>query len=342
MAPKASITSKGAVLLGEHVSCDSHDESRALRVVTHAHYDHLMGLNQSLQKCEAVIMTPATRDLLTVLRNPSFQKIKSVHPLSYGETFTHDGERLTLHPADHILGAAQVFVEDKEGTRIVYTGDFRMSDTPVLEADVLVLEATYGNPFQVRPFQKAVKDALISLVDSELKHGPLYIFGYNGKLQEVMHILHTNHVEAPFIAPEKVFRMSKVFENHGVCLGKVLSACEDEAKKIVERNEPCIAFYHMNSRRHVGRDAFRICVSGWEFSSPRKQIGPNEHLVALSDHSDFNELLRYVEKSRPKLVITDNHRVGEAKVLAKEITKRLGIRAKALPERYRQTLLVEK
>jgi len=331
MTPKASITQNGAVLLGKHVACDSYDKARPLRVVTHAHYDHLTGLHQSLRKCQAVIMTPATRDLLAAIRGPLFPMTGNVKALNYGETFTHMNERLTLYRADHILGAAQVLVEDEEGTRIVYTGDFRMSNTPILHADVLVLEATYGNPFQVRPFRKVVKDALVSLVESALKNGPVYIFGYHGKLQEIMQILHGNQVKVPFIMPEKIFQISKVCEHYGMRLGKVLSTIEDEAKEIIERNETHIALYHMNSRRHVGKDAFRICVSGWEFNGPRRQIAPNEHLIALSDHSDFTELLQYVARSRPKVVITDNYRVGDAKVLAREIEKRLGIPAKALP-----------
>jgi len=331
MSVKASITKKGAVLLGKNVACDSFDERRHLRVVTHAHYDHLTGLQQSLRKCQAVIMTPATRDLLTVMHNPSFQMIENVQALNYGETLTYGGETVTLHLADHILGAAQVLVEDEEGTRIVYTGDFRMCNTPILEADVLVLEATYGSPFQVRPFRNIVETALVSLVESALTVGPVYVFGYHGKLQEVMQILYENNVKAPFIVPDKIFHISKVCECHGMRFGKVLVAGEDEAQEIAERNEPYVAFYHMNSRRHVGYDAFRICVSGWEFSGPRRQIAPNEHIVALSDHSDFKDLLQYVSESKPKLVITDNYRVGEAKTLAREIEKRLGITAKALP-----------
>jgi len=114
-------------------------------------------------------------------------------------------------------------------------------------------------------------------------------------------------------------------------LGEYLLSSEDEAKTMIEKSEPYIAFYHMNSRRYVGKEASRISVSGWEFSSPRRQIADNEHIIALSDHSDFNGLLRYVKESKPKLVITDNYRVGDAKILAREITKRLGIEAKAMP-----------
>ncbi len=331
MTLKASVTRNGAVLLGKHVACDSYDAARPIRVVTHAHYDHLGGLQQSLRRCKAVVMTSATQDLITVLQGQTSLMHGNVYSLNYGETLPYDGERVTLHPADHILGAAQVLVEDKDGARIVYTGDFRMSNTPVLEADVLVLEATYGNPFQVRPFKRIVESALVSLVESALKNGPLYIFGYHGKLQEVMQILYENDIEAPFILPEKVFRAAKVCERYGMRVGKVLSADEEEAMEIAERNEPHVAFYHMNSKRYVGTDCLRICVSGWEFSGPRRQIAPNEHIVALSDHADFRELLQYVSESKPKLVITDNHRVGDAVVLAREIEKRLGIPAQALP-----------
>jgi len=276
-------------------------------------------------------MTPITRDLIGVLRGKSSLGNGNIYALNYGQTLKYDDERVTLHPADHILGSAQVLVEDKDEARIVYTGDFRISNTPILEADVLVLEATYGSPFQVRPFRGIVESALVSLVESALRSGPLYIFGYHGKLQEVMKILHENDVGVPFILPEKVFETAKICEHYGMHVGKILSADEEEAIEISKRNEPYVAFYHMNSRRFVGSDAFRICVSGWEFSGPRRQIAPKEHVVALSDHADFHELLQYVSESKPKLVITDNYRAGDAVGLAREIEKRLGIPAKASP-----------
>jgi putative mRNA 3-end processing factor len=277
-------------------------------------------------------MTHATRDLLEAMHvNPSSLKRSNVKTLTYGETLQLDKECLALFHADHILGAAQVLVEDEDGTRYVYTGDFRLSQTPILESDVLVIEATYGNPFQVRHFEKVVENALVSLVELGLNKGPVYVFGYNGKLQEVMQILHRNKVEAPFVVPEKVFRVSKICERYGMRLGKYLSSSDEEARAMIEKGNSYVAFYHMNSRRYVGKEASRISVSGWEFSSPKRQIRDNEHIIALSDHSDFNGLLRYVRESKPKLVITDNYRVGDARVLAREITKRLGIPAKAMP-----------
>jgi len=330
---KATITPRGAVLLGKHVACDAFDESKSLRVVTHAHADHMMGLQQSLRNCEKVLMTKPTKDLIDVMMGPLFLMGGFVETLDYGKTLQYEEEHITFFHADHILGAAQVLVEDAEGTRIVYTGDFRIDETPILDADFLVIEATYGSPACKRAFEEDVKELLVSLVKKGLKHGTVYVFGYHGKLQEVMQILHQADVKAPFVVPERVFHVSRVCEQHGMRLGRLMLSEEREAKELLEKNLPCIAFYHMGSRSKVGRDHFRVCVSGWEFNAPCREIADNEYVVALSDHSDFDGLTEYVRRSKPKLVITDNFRVGHAETLAREIQKRFSISAIALPKK---------
>ena len=333
MSEKASITDKGAVLLGKTVACDAFDENKPLRIVTHAHADHMVGLQQSLRTCKKVMMTNATKDLVSVMLGPLFLMSGSVETLDYGKPTQFEDERITLHKADHILGAAQVSVEDSDGTRIVFTGDFRLEGTPVLEADILIIEATYGSPSCKRPFNREVHDLLVSTVRKGLHQGPVYIFGFHGKLQEVMQILHAADVNAPFIVPERVLHVSKVCEQHGMRLGRLLLSSEKEVKDLMQRNYPCVAFYHMGSRNTIDKNAYRVYVSGWEFNSPLRQIGKNEYVIALSDHSDFNGLIEYVRRSHPKQVITDNHRVGHAQTLAKEIHKRLGITAKAIPDK---------
>ncbi|MEM3576864.1 MAG: MBL fold metallo-hydrolase [Candidatus Bathyarchaeia archaeon] len=333
MSSKATITPRGAILLGSRVACDAHEEARPLRVVTHAHADHMVGLQRSLRTCEKVLMTPATKDLIDVMKSPLFLMSGFVETLDYGRTLQYEEERITLFMADHILGAAQVLVEDAEGTRIVYTGDFRIDETPVLEADVLVIEATYGSPNCRRSFDRNVRDLLVSIVEEGLKSGVVYVFGYHGKLQEAMQILHNANVKAPFVVPERVFHVSRICEKHGMHLGRLILSDEREAKELLEKNSPCIAFYHMNSRDRFGNECFRVYVSGWEFDMPCREISEREYIIALSDHSDFNGLMEYVRRSKPKFVVTDNFRVGYAETLAKEIKKRFGTSAVALPKR---------
>jgi putative mRNA 3-end processing factor len=333
LSMKATVTPRGAIQLGESVACDSFDENRPLRVVTHAHADHMIGLQQSLRKCQKVLMTTATKDLIDVLRGPLFLMGGFVETLDYDKVFQHEEEKITFLKSDHILGAAQVLVENADGKRVAYTGDFRIDDTPTIEADVLVIEATYGSPSCKRPFQYDVKSMLVSLVEEGLNTGPVYVFGYHGKLQEVMQILRTAGLEAPYVASEKVFQVSKVSEAHGMHIGRLLLSEEDEAKELLGTRSPCVAFCHMNTEGKVGIGNFRVYVSGWEFNFPTRQKTEKEYVVALSDHSDFDGLMEYVRRTRPKLVVTDNFRVGHAETFAKEIRKRLGIPAVALPRR---------
>ena len=328
---KARVSPRGAVLLGDSVACDAFDESKPIRVVTHAHADHLMGLKSSLRSCSKVLMTTATRDLAEVMNGPLELRADPVETVEYGEAVEHDGERVTLFKANHILGAAQVLVEDKGGNRFAYTGDFRLDGTPVLDCDVLVVEATYGSPSCRRSFKQDVGELLVSMVEKRLKEGTVYVFGFHGKLQEVMQLLHNADVSVPFVMPERVFSVSRVCERHGMRLGCLALSTEKEGRELLDGNLPCVAFYHMNSRGSVGLSGSRICVSGWEFHSPCRQIGAREHLVALSDHSDFNGLIEYVRRAKPKQVVTDNYRMSHGETLAREISRRLGIPAVAMP-----------
>lgn len=332
-AVKAMVTDKGAVLLGRNLACDAFEPDRLLRVVTHAHADHMIGLRQSLRTGQKVLMTKATKDMIDVMKTPLFLMGGLVETLDYGKPINYDEECVTLFRADHILGAAQVMVEDREKKRIVFTGDFKIDETPVLESDVLVIEATYGSPACRRIFAADVKTSLISLVERGLKQGAVYVFAYHGKLQEIMHILHAAGVNVPFLAPERVFQVSKVCEKHGMRLGRLILSTEPEGLELLEHNSPCVAFYHTQSRGDVGLNCFRIFISGWEFGSAVRQTGVKEYSVALSDHSDFNGLLEYVRLSKPEHVITDNFRVSNGETLAKEIRRKLGISATALPTR---------
>jgi putative mRNA 3-end processing factor len=194
------------------------------------------------------------------------------------------------------------------------------------------MEATYGDPVRVRPFGMMAEGILVSLVEQGLKRGPVYVFGYHGKLQKMMRILYEAKIKMPFIVPEKIYRVSRVCERHGMKLGRQLLPFDgEEAQSMLIQNEPSVVFYHSYSRRKVEGEALQIRASGWEFGKPCRRIGANAYVVALSDHSDFNELLQYVERCKPRMVITDKYRSEAANIFAREIEKRLKIPAKAAP-----------
>ena len=333
MKLKANVSLSGAILLGDSVACDGHENGRPIRVVTHAHYDHMLGLEKSLRICRKVVMTEATRDLIRVLKGKRISNFKSLTILGYEKELNLDSENLTFYYADHILGATQVLVEDSNGLRMLYTGDFRLPKTPVINADILVIEATYGSPAFRRPFKSIVESLFVSLVEKSLEHGPVYVFGYHGKLQEAMQILFEGGIWAPFILPKKVLEFSLVCEKHGMKLGDYIPKNCEEARELISKNDSYVAFYHMSSKRKIGLNAIRIYLTGWEFKEPIRKISNGEYVVALSDHADFDDLLSYVEECEPKIVITDNYRVGEAETLAREISRKLKIKAVAMPKK---------
>ena len=338
MTGRAQVAKNGAVLLGESVACDAFDEHRPLRIVTHAHADHLGGLRKSIKCCQKVLMTCPTRDLAEKLDNTLKLRSNRIQTLEYGETIVFGDERITLFKADHILGAAQVLVEDAGGIRIVYSGDFRVDGTPTVECDVLVVEATYGSPSCRRKFNVDVRELFVSMVERRLRGGSVYVFGYHGKLQEAMQLLRDADVSVPFVMPDRVHEIAQVCKHHGMRIGDMSLSTDADGHRLLDDNIPCVAFYHMNARGYVGLHNARICLSGWEFNTACKQIGDREYLVALSDHSDFDGLIEYVKRSKAKQVITDNYRSHGA-VLAKEIRKRIGVSAFPMPRTPGQTTL---
>jgi putative mRNA 3-end processing factor len=283
-------------------------------------------------------MTKATRDLCKTLNRSLTLSEPSVHTLEYDTPLTYGDEKITLIKADHILGASQVLVEDAGGIRIAWSGDFRLEGTHAVDCDVLVVEATYGRPSCRRNFEVDVRSLLVEMIEKQLRGGTVYVFGYHGKLQEVMKILRDAEVQVPFVMPELVYEITQVCQTHGMSLGPISHSADKEGCELLEGNLPCVAFYHMNQRKNIGLRNARICVSGWEFQKPCRQISDREHLIALSDHSDFDGLIEYVKRTHAKQVITDNFR-SDGDALAKEISRRLGVSAVSMPQSPGQTTL---
>ena len=317
-------------MLGENVVCDAH-AAKPLRVRTHAHWDHYLTFEESLKECRQILMTPLTQDLVGILKGRDWMASPKCLALDYGRPFALEKETVTLYPSGHIVGAAQVLLTTKERERLVYTGDFKFPQARIVPSDILGMEATYGNPADVRGFRPEIEDELISLVRNCLRKGPVYVLGYYGKPQEVLAIFSRADLGVPLILQPKVFRMTKLCQKHGLKFGTYFSSSHPGAQKLIRRKERFVGLCHMMGERKLAEDVTRISLSGWEFERAVRKLNSNKYVVALSDHADFEELLEYVRKSRPEPVTTDNYRVRDAPALAREIRTRIGIPAEPMP-----------
>jgi putative mRNA 3-end processing factor len=331
---RVSIIRNGGILLGKNLVCDAHIK-RPVRLVSHAHWDHTLGLERSISECEKVLMTPATKEMIEVIRGRKLSSSK-VQILDYGVPFTYEGERITLHPAGHILGAAQVLLQTPDSLKLAYTGDFKLPEAEkILHPDVLVMEATYGNPTQVRSFEGRVEEEFISLVERCISMAPVYILGYHGKLEEALWMLGKADIPTP-VTPVflegKTLKLAQAYEGYGFSFGRYAPLKPELESRLLKTGEPFLVLAHMRSRGKIPSGAVRIFLSGWEFEHPLRRLSDKKYSVALSDHSDFEGLMNYVGQSRPRLVVTDNHRVGDAYTLAEQIERRLSIPAVAMPQ----------
>jgi putative mRNA 3-end processing factor len=123
-------------------------ESVQRAVITHAHGDH------ARVGSESYLTASPGRDVLT--RRLGDEAM--IETLQYAETKDINGVQLSLHPAGHILGSAQVRMEH-HGRVAVVTGDFKTdaADTTCapfepLRCHLLVSECTFGLPiYRWRP-----------------------------------------------------------------------------------------------------------------------------------------------------------------------------------------------
>jgi putative mRNA 3-end processing factor len=333
---KASVTNNGSILLGKYVVCDGFEWDREAAVFTHIHADHIKHFETCLGVYDVILCSPETEQLLMGLKGKmSLEMRRNLITLPCKQAYNYKDECITLYPNKHMLGAVQVLVQDGEGARIAYSGEFYFPTTKPIKSDVLVLDATFGDPSQVtRCTREEIIDWLVTLVKKELKKASLCIMGHRGKLQEVMEILTKAKVGVPFLCEPIEYRLCCAYQESGVNLGQVVSLGDDAAKRIITSGEHHILFYLLGLPlyRLPSVSYTKIRVSRWGTTAePFCKTGKNYFVVALSDHADFDGTMEFVRQSGPSLVITDNSRGGSAETLAQMVKEQLHIEAKAMP-----------
>lgn len=319
------VSSNGAILLGCNFVADSH-ASRPVRIVTHAHSDHTKMLATSSKRSLLIIAHPVTFEFLDII-GPHVPREKRV-ALEYGASLEFNNEKVTLLRARHIAGSAQVLVETSYGS-YGYTGDFKVPGTPPMKGlDVLVVDATYGSPrLQRRWGEWDALAALIEIIDRFYSKGPIWVYGYNGKLQEVMAQLRIRGVSLDFVADEKTLLLAKIASRfYGVNLDPV---------HLYTGGNPdfgAVVFLHRaKMSNYLRRPGVHVELTGWELSAPARYVKESFIRVAFSDHATFKELVRYIDEARPRRVIVDATRGRDAWFTAKYVEKTLGIPSEHQP-----------
>lgn len=293
-------------------------------IVTHGHSDHCRwGMERYLTA------EPGLQVLRTRLGPEA--RIDSV---PYGELLTINGVKVSLHPAGHVLGSAQVRIED--GKTWVVTGDYKLapdrSCAPFepLKCDVLVTESTFGLPiYRWKPSEEIFAEIDAWWAANQAAGKCSVLAGY--ALGKAQRLLAGVSDIGPIVVHGAVARVNEAYAWAGVQLPKATTTHEHKrgfeySKALVVAPSSALATPWI---RRFG-DVSTAYASGWmAIRGVRRRMGVDRGF-ALSDHVDWSALMETIDASGAEEVWVTH---GYAPAVVRYLTES-GRRARVLPTRF--------
>lgn len=266
-------------------------------VITHAHADHAR---------------PGHAHYLASVRSVQVLRARlgeiDVQGLAWGEKVTHRGVTLSLHPAGHVLGSAQVRLEH-EGRVWVVSGDYRIEADRTCDAfepvrcDCFITESTFGLPIYRWQPQEEVLGQINEWWRANADAGrPSLLMGYSfGKVQRILAGVDAS--TGPIVVHGAVEPLNEAYRAAGIALPPTRRATEmDKAdlRRALVLAPPSVHGSAWSRRFPGASDAF---ASGWmRLRGARRRRGVDRGFV-LSDHADWPGLLQAVAATGASRVI---------------------------------------
>jgi putative mRNA 3-end processing factor len=303
----------------------------ARAVLTHAHADHARSGHASYL---------ATAISAGVLRARLGADI-ALQGVAYGEAVHVNGVRISLHPAGHVLGSAQVRVE--HGGRVwVASGDYFVSGVDgdrnptcapfePLRCHCFITESTFGLPIYRWRAQAVVQREINAWWQANADAGRAsLLMGYAfGKSQRLLAGLDASI--GPIAAHGAVENVNAAYRAAGVALPPTLridALPREDLKRAIVLAPPAV----QNSAwaRRLGADASDAFASGWmRLRGARRRRGVDRGFV-LSDHADWPGLQRAIRATGAERVIVTH---GYEAVMVRWLQQQ-GLRAQAFVTEY--------
>jgi DNA ligase 1 len=313
------VTFERGILLPElNLWLDPQDE-RDTAFVSHAHSDHIGNHRE-------VILSETTAKLMAA-RLPG-RRVE--HALPFHSLVDFRGASVTLLPAWHIFGSAQIHFQWR-GKTLLYTGDFKLrpgkSAEPIgwLPADTLIMETTYGLPQYIfPPVDQVIAEVTNFCVETLEENLVPILFGYSlGKAQEILAALNGSGLR--ILLHPSVYRITKLYEELRQPLPEYFPYEENRTAGCVVICPPAANRTRLVQRIKNRRTAI---LTGWALNPATIYRYQCDAAFPLSDHADYPDLIKYVELIQPKRVFTVH---GFAREFAADLRRR-GIEAWSLGE----------
>ena len=275
-------------------------------VITHAHADHARRGH-----AHYLASAPAEGVLRSRLGEITLQT------LAYGAPVDHFGVRVSLHPAGHVLGSAQVRLEHA-GRVWVASGDYFVAgshDAPEeanatcapfepVRCDCFITESTFGLPIYRWAPQRELFDDINRWWSANAAAGRAsLLLGYSfGKAQRILAGVDASI--GPIVAHGAVEPLNRAYRAAGVALPHTQLVTEVSDKASLKRAlviAPPSAQNSVWSRRFGDcSDAF---ASGWMMLRGARRRRSVDRGFVLSDHADWPGLQRAIAATGAQRVI---------------------------------------
>ncbi len=295
------------------------DPSRGVEhaVVTHGHSDHARrGATHYYCASSGVGILKAR-----------LGKNITVHGKKFNEDFYFKGVKVSFHPAGHILGSAQVRLE-QGGEVWVASGDYKREPDPSCEpfepvpCDVFVTEATFGTPAYVWNKSSDVAIEILNWWNENSKNKiNSILFGYSlGKTQRILGMLHRLTTK-PIYCHSAAAELNSCYLAEGIKLAKTicLSEIPNTTRLVGELVIAPQSFMRSEQAQILGDKFVTAFASGWMAKST---YGYDRGFL-ISDHADWNDLIKTIKETNAKKVFVQHRGKG---ALVRHL-KTLGIQA---------------
>lgn len=260
-------------------------------VITHGHADHARPGHG------AVLATKETLAIMAIRYGEGFAHNCQEAELS--QNFRMGDAVVSLHPAGHVLGSAQVLVE-YEGHRLVASGDYKRHSDPtvtpfeVVRCDTFITEATFGLPvFRHPPGAQEVAKLLDSL--SLFEDRPHLVGAYSlGKAQRVIAEVRAAGYDARIYLHGAMEKLCAFYEAQGVVLGDLRPVAGLKPKEIGGSIVMCPPASLADRWSAKFGDTITCFASGWMKVRARARQRGVELPLIMSDHADWDDLCQTI------------------------------------------------
>lgn len=295
-------------------------------VITHAHSDHAR---------------PGSKRYLASRRSEELMRARlgdiDLQTIDYGQYVKMNGVRVSLHPAGHVMGSAQVRIEH-QGEVWVVTGDYKTDPDPtttafeLIRCHTLVTECTFGMPIYRWPDPQSVFAEIDEWWRGNQRAGRASIlFAYSlGKAQRLL--AGVNASVGPIYAHGAVRRINDAYRRSGVELPETGYATNPR-KSDVDWGQALIiaptSAAGSTWMRRFGKFSPAF-ASGWMTIRGRRRQRSMDRGFVISDHVDWPALNQVIDESGAQCVWPMH---GYTEVVSRWLRER-GIEARPIKTRF--------